>query len=205
MKTVLPIALATSIVRVPASHCADLSHYDGKVDFGAMQTEGGALAVIWKCTQGDTYRDPTYLPAQTRARATGLKWGGYLYLNVSTPPAPQVENFLAAAHLTAGDIQPIIDAEAPGLTCDAVFAALDDLAGRGYRPIVYSSLSFWNDVLHADTQYPLWLAAYREVLPDLPLSVDLFGWQHTDKGIFPGVSVPCDVSYLYGNLSEYLI
>jgi len=183
-----------NILRFP-----DLSHYEPDVQFHAM-IAGGVPAFITKATQGSSNTDPTYAHFSARGRSVGLIAGAYSYL-APGDPVPQIDHFLSVAGLQAGDLPPIIDAEATGLSKGQTFAALQQFESRGFRPILYCSLSFFKDVLGAPTDWPLWLAAYRPYLPPLPEGVTLFAWQHTDHGVCPGVAQPCDMNYFYGDLS----
>ena len=184
------------------AHFPDLSHYEPDVDFHEVQA-GGAPLVITKATQA-AFTDPTWADFAARIRSVGLVLGGFVY-EEAAPEAAQIAHYFSAAHLQVGDLQPVLDAEAAGLTLAETVAALEDMANRGYRPILYCSLAFWNDVLGGINDYWIWLAAYRDALPDLPADTKLFAWQHTDCATFPGVAKPCDASYLYAPLCGFLI
>lgn len=188
--------------RTPTAHFPDLSHYEPVVDFHKVTREGGAPLVITKCSQGATSVDPTYADFAKRIHSVGAILGAYHYLDPLPAPETQMAHFLATAKLQKGDLQPVIDAEAAGLTKETTFEALYSLEHRRYRPILYCSLAFWRDVLGSPVRWLLWLAAYRAALPALPDSVRLFAWQHTDCANFPGVAKPCDSSYLYVPLAR---
>ena len=182
---------------IATAHFPDISHFvdPSSVDFHAVAA-GGVPLVICKSSQGSHYTDPTYAGFASRIRSVPLILGAYCFLDVA-PEGPQVAHFMNVAHLQKGDLQPVIDAEAAGLSKAETFAAMADLEGRGYRPILYCNLSFFADVLGSPTKWWLWLAAYRATLPTLPAGVKLWAWQHNDAGICPGVARPCDMSYLY--------
>lgn len=182
---------------IPTAHFPDISHYTdpSDVDFHAVAA-GGVPLVITKATEGNAYVDPTYAAFAQRIRSVPLILGAYCFLDVA-PESPQISHFISVAHLRKGDLQPVIDAEAAGLGKMETFAAMADLEGRGYAPLLYCSLSFYNDVLGSPTRWWLWLAAYRATLPALPAGVRLFAWQHSSEGHCPGVARPCDMSYLY--------
>ena len=181
----------------PTAHFPDLSHYEPDVSFHDLATVGACPLVITKCSEGRTYVDPTYAGFAQRVRTVpGLIFGSYVFLDAGDP-SPQVAHYLSAAHLQPGDLQPVVDAEAAGLTQQQTFDALHQLEASGYRPILYASLSFFNDVLGSPNRWWLWLAAYRDTLPALPAGVKLFAWQHADNSVFPGVAKPVDGNYLY--------
>ena len=182
---------------VATAHFPDISHYTdpASIDFHAV-ANGGVPLVITKASQGSHYTDPTYAGFAQRIRSVPLILGAYCYLNVA-PEGPQVAHFIDVAHLQKGDLQPVIDAEEAGLGKDETFAAMEDLEGRGFSPILYASRSFFTDVLGSPTKWWLWMAAYRATLPTLPVGVRLFAWQHADAASCPGIAHPVDMSYLY--------
>lgn len=178
----------------------DVSHYEPKIQFGELKASG-VPCVITKATQGASNTDPTYADFIKRGRSVGLIMGAYTFLNPSDP-APQIEHFLATAKLQPGDLQPIVDAEATGLSRAQTVAAMRALEAKKYHPILYCSLAYFLNVLEAPDNWPLWLAAYRSVLPPLPKGVTLFAWQNTDSAVFAGVGSPCDGNQFYGSLAD---
>jgi GH25 family lysozyme M1 (1,4-beta-N-acetylmuramidase) len=192
----------------PTAHFADVSHYDdAHLDLHAYAAHGAPLIVL-KATEGTHYTDPTFLSVLGRIRSVpGLIAASYVFEDAA-PAGAQIDHYLSVAHLRSGDLQPIIDAEALGLTRAEVYAAIADLRARGYDPLTYCDLSFFRDTLGSPTDITLWLADYTGSLPDLPDGVKLFAWQHTDRGVCPGVGNPSDMSYLYvptDKLSDYCI
>ena len=177
----------------------DVSHYEAVDSFHEVAAIG-CPAVILKASQGTHNVDPTYEDDYARAKQSGLVVGAYHYLEAGDVPV-QIAHFLATAHLVPGDLRPIVDAEAPGLGRADTEQALDLLATRGLRPILYASASFWRDVLGSPTDHALWLAAYRPTMPALPTGVTLFAWQFTDRGVVKGIPSPCDCSHFYGDLA----
>jgi lysozyme len=184
----------------------DLSHWDRLTPDAFHQFKANNFpCVILKATQGNTNTDPTYTDYAHRTRTVGLLLGAYVFL---TPGAagPQIVHYESIAHLQPGDIQPIVDAEAAGLTKATTFAAMADLEAHGYKPILYASYAFWHDVLGAPTKWPLWLAAYRAVMPALPKAVTLFAWQYSESASCPGVVGNCDMNKFYAkDFSQFLI
>ena len=191
------------IVRIPLTHGPDVSHYEPVIDFHAIKG-AGMDRVICKATEGSAYTDPTYSGFADRCRSVGLAVFAYAFLDPGNALA-QTAHYCDVTHLQPGDGQPIVDAERQGLDRATTFLALHDLERRGFQPILYASLSFWEEVLLSPNRWALWLAAYRPNLPTLPDSVTLFGWQHTDIGICPGIAHPVDMSYFYGDLETFLI
>ena len=189
---------------VPIAHFPDISHFEPVEDFHAI-AGGGCPLVVCKATEGLGYTDPTYAPFAARIRSVpGIVLGAYVFLD-PIPAGGQVSHFLNVSHLQSGDLMPIIDAEALGLSAQETNDAVDGLVSQGYDPILYCNLDFLTNTLGGKTDCPVWLAAYRDTLPTLPAGIHLIAWQHTDHGVCPGVGQPCDMSYLYVDLKDYLI
>lgn len=178
----------------------DISHFSADVQFHDIKNAGCPL-VITKCTEGAHYVDSTYQDFSQRIRSVGLLLGAFLYEDAA-PEGPQVAHFFNTAHLQSGDIQPILDAEAAGLTKAETEGALEDLERRGYEPILYCNVSFYRDVLGSPTRWTLWIAGYNTALPTLPVGITLFAWQYSESGKCPGVSGPCDMNRLYIPLAQ---
>lgn len=178
----------------------DISHYENVQSFHDI-ANAGCPAVIMKCTEGTGYTDPTYADYKARTKACGMVAGAYVFLDPAQA-TPQVQHFLSAAHLSSGDLQPIVDAEKLGLTKGEFTAAMYDLEGRAYKPICYANYYFWRDTLGSPSRWPLWLAGYTQTMHTLAKNVRLFAWQFTDKGQVPGITNPVDCSHFYGTVSD---
>jgi GH25 family lysozyme M1 (1,4-beta-N-acetylmuramidase) len=192
----------------PTGHFADVSHYDdANLDLHAYVNVGGCKLIILKASEGN-WADPTFARMSAQVRSMpGLTLGTYVYED-DAPEAGQIGAYLSTAHLQSGDLQPVVDAEALGLTRAETFAALEDLEHRGYAPILYCNKYFFVSVLGSPTRWRLWLADYTGALPALPDGVSLFAWQHTQNNSCPGIPAPCDMSYLFapsGDITPFLI
>jgi GH25 family lysozyme M1 (1,4-beta-N-acetylmuramidase) len=176
----------------------DLSHYTQGVDFHAMKA-GGVPCFITKASQGASNTDPTYADFHARGRSVGLIVGAYTFINPGDEQGT-VDHFLATAKLQSGDLQPIVDAEAAGLSRAQTVQAMRALEARKYHPILYCSISFFTDVLAAPDNWPVWVAAYRAHEPQLPSGVTRFAWQYSDHGVCPGVANPCDMNQFDGDI-----
>ena len=78
---------------------ADLSHHvweaHGQLDF-AKAKAAGIVGVIFKVTEGSTWRDDTYEKSRKLAQAAGLLWGAFHYGTAANVDA-QVKSFLKYA------------------------------------------------------------------------------------------------------------
>jgi lysozyme len=73
----------------------DLSHWDPAYDYAAVKADG-IVGVIYKATEGQSYRDSTYVEQRQEAKAVGLKWGAYHFADGSDASG-QVRNFMSFA------------------------------------------------------------------------------------------------------------
>jgi lysozyme len=73
----------------------DLSHHNLVNGFDIIRG-AGIVGIIFKCTQGTTYTDPTYAPRVAAARKAGLLTGAY-HFNTGDAAKAQLEHFLKRA------------------------------------------------------------------------------------------------------------
>jgi lysozyme len=175
----------------------DLSHWNTVTDWAAVK-KSGVVGVVHKFSQGQSYRDPQYIPRRQPALAAGLLWGRYHFAD-STDVVGQVTNFLAGwepHELLALDWE---DNSGDKLTLDQAeqFIELVTLQ-TGVVPVLYSG----NTVKEAVKGQPrpilnkcrLWLPHYAEAYA-CPPGWDLpWIWQHTDKGAVPGIKGDVDAN-----------
>lgn len=179
----------------------DLSHYDPANNYAAVR-RAGVVGVIYKCTQGTSYQDGTYLGQRNAALKVGLKWGAYHFADASDPLA-QAANFLNTSKLD-GDSLFCLDLEENGDStisegqAESLVNALEAGLGRPNECVIYSGnlikewlgneqSSFWG-------ARRLWLAQYGST-PEVQPSWEKFWlWQYTDgtEGPEPHTIDGCD-------------
>lgn len=159
----------------------------------------GCEALICKATEGSSFRDATYPRHRAVALQAEIPFGAYLFLHTDSPGS-EAGYFLDYAQPRPGDIQPIIDAEPPGVFANRAGAARVDgcaayLEARGYKPILYASAYFWRELVSLrpslrrlrvwEADYPgrydrwwPWLAAKRIRLGG---GANVVLWQWTDR------------------------
>lgn len=190
----------------------DLSNNNGQpIDYKKIKKAGYSW-VIYKCSEGGDWGDPTFDKAEVAAiRAAGLKVGVYHFLRPKPgrTGATEMRFFWKRARAMGygkkGDIAPVIDIEATQLSKGDTYRYLKSAVTElerlsGTKPIIYTGRWFWDP--NVTTQgsawgCPLWLAAYVDN-PDryVPESWHSWTiWQYTDKAKVPGVpSAHCDAN-----------
>lgn len=203
---------ATALV-APAANAAgfygqDVSAWQSDIDWDTQVSLGSRFAYV-KATEGRTYRSPAFSKQYIDAGNAGLARGGYHFARPdSGGPEEQVEFFLSNGGGWTDDgitLPGMVDLEAYsglprdyGLTQPEMrdwiygFSAAY-LAEVGRRPVVYTGVNWWNDVVGDWTPVnsPLFVASYRDdpptTLPGRWWAWEL--WQYSDSGPFAGDSV----------------
>jgi lysozyme len=190
-------------------HGIDVSSYQGRIDWKTVAEHEVRFAFI-KASEGVTLRDSRFRRNWKEARAAGIYRGAYHYFQPNYDGAKQANLFTRTVPLTAGDLPPVLDVEAPEFHDVAVMrrgvATWLRLVERHYgvRPILYSNYSFYKRHLagHFD-DYPLWLAHYEVETPSLPRNKWII-WQHSDEAYVPGIRGTVDFNVFQGNFDNLL-
>jgi lysozyme len=168
----------------------DLSHYEWPADLNAL-VDAGCVGVIWKCSQGTGYQDPTYNAARAAAYAAGLLWGLYHFADSSDVDG-QVNNFLSYGLPTSTDLISL-DFEDNGSAsmsladAEAWIQKVEDNLGRPNECVLYSGNRIKETLGNKPSAFwsarRLWLAQYTSSQPDVPAawkSKNYWIWQFTD-------------------------
>jgi lysozyme len=193
----------------------DLSHWDPADDYQEV-LNAGIVACIYKATEGQNYRDPTYVDQQHAAKAVGLRWGAYHFADASDVDG-QVENFMSFACPDEDEVF-CLDWEDYGSNTMSVAQAKDWISkveAQLHRPgqcVIYSGntakeLIDGNDPFFGSRR--LWLAQYSSS-PVVQESWQTY-WlhQYTDGNYGPsphsiaGIG-PCDINSYDGSAAELL-
>lgn len=210
-------ALAAPAANAHGIYGQDVSGWQGEVDWAAQAALGSRFAYV-KATEGRSYRAPSFDHQYRGAGAAGLVRGGYHFARPdSGGPEEQVDFFLnnGGGWTADGTTLPgMVDLEGyHGLPRDYGYSRQEMrewimgfsnryLAQVGRRPVLYTNLHWWNDVVGDWTPVnsPLFLASYRADRPTT-LPGRWWGWelwQYSDSGPFAG-----DSTLWYGSESRF--
>lgn len=185
---------------------ADVSHYQGAIDFGAMKANGANFVYI-KATEGTTYQDPKFSDDYGGATSAGLLRGGYHFARPdSSDGASQANYFLAHGGGWSSDgitLPGALDLEnvagvdyCYGLSTASMSAWIHAFSdtyhnATGVYPVLYTRANWWNQCTGSDSSFaatnPLWLASYNSTPGALPAGWGYYTfWQFADSGTFPG-------------------
>lgn len=187
----------------------DVSHWQGAIDWDAVEDDGVEFAFI-KATEGGDYTDPRFAANWAGARQAGVVRGAYHFFRPQTDAMAQVAHFLRTVQLAPGDLPPVLDVEVTDGRSAAQIAAgvrtwlqeVERVTGR--RPILYTRASFWTGQMGGGFGgYPLWVAHYGVSSPNIPAEWSGWTfWQHSDAGRVDGISGDVDLNWFNGDRAE---
>lgn len=170
----------------------DMSHYDMPVDYPQIKAAGIA-GIIYKCSQGTSYVDPTYTEQRSAALGMGFLWGAF-HFGDNTNVAAQVNNFLSHAQLTPKDLFCLDYEDYPEsqMTIQQTIDWTTQVEGHLGRPtqgIIYSGDTIKDTIRTQDYAFwgarRLWLAQYGPS-PSFPQPwSSAWLWQYTDGTVGP--------------------
>ena len=187
-------------------HGIDISHYQGQV-FWEVIGENSKMAYVYiKASEGGDRIDPRYERNIQLAHQYGLKVGSYHFFRPKTNLAKQLENFMTQCRPGDQDLIPMIDVETKsGLSSPEFRDSLTKfitLVEEAYKqkPLIYTFTNFYNAHMQgAIDGYPLMIAQYNAIEPELKDGRDITMWQYTGKGRINGINGFVDKSRFLKN------
>ena len=187
-------------------HGIDISHYQGQV-FWEVIGENSKMAYVYiKASEGGDRIDPRYERNIQLAHQYGLKVGSYHFFRPKTNLTKQLENFMTQCRPGDQDLIPMIDVETKsGLSTPEFRDSLTKfitLVEEAYKqkPLIYTFTNFYNAHMQgAIDGYPLMIAQYNAVEPELKDGRDITMWQYTRKGRINGINGFVDKSRFLKN------
>lgn len=207
----------------------DVASYQGRPNWNTVAGSGLVFAIT-KATQSTDYVNPTFGYNWSGIGATNLVRGAYHFGRPDLGNPEGEANFFLdtinrAGGLKVGDLL-ALDVEGDPLN-EGNLDRTDDLPGWclaflrhveskvGFKPLIYSNpsilTSYGFDRYSVLGNYGLWLAAYRDKMPDPPAPWNVVAfWQFSSDGNQAGVSGSVDLNLfngkadrvkLYGKLS----
>jgi len=190
----------------------DVSHHQGIINWPVV-AQSGIVFTYLKATEGRTVKDIRFKYNFDNAGINNILRGAYHFFHSNSDPEQQADNFIETV-TTIGDLPPVLDIEVNEncSTTELIFNVriwLEVVENRlNYRPIIYTSPSFWNDQMGGTTvfdNYNLWVAHYTtHSEPTLPLGFSTYKfWQYSEQGQVSGINGnSVDLDYFNGTLEE---
>jgi len=209
----------------------DVSNNNPPIDWLTVAKTKKVTFAFAKASEGVTYKDPDFATNWAGMKSAGIIRGAFHFFRPARPVDEQVENFLdMVGQLSNGDLPPVLDLEPYPDAVRAQWESIESVNERinkskqwlekveaklGKKPIIYTSASFWNELMNNTedlVEYPLWVANYK---PDYKTSkpavpANNWGgkgyafWQFTESDSVMGVSGRVDRNIFKGNLSKLL-
>lgn len=188
----------------------DVSHWQPNIDWKQVKDSNITFAYI-KASEGSNRIEPLAKSQAEGAKAAGLLIGYYHFATLNDPNVvgdadSEAQLFALRLHaLPQAELMPVLDIEtnksglSPALVQKWISEFLVKMAALGYpKVMLYSYTPFLDQFLppnHIFSQYPLWLAQYRNVAyPSLPHGWSSYTvWQYSNTGKVAGIGA-CDVN-----------
>jgi len=194
----------------------DISRYQGRVDFAAAAAAGTKFVFI-KATEGADYVDPNFSANWAAARAAGMPRGAYHFMAWCSLARDQAEWFKKNVPADPDALPPVLDLEWNHQSnCKVSHSRADILekvrlmlremeAHTGKMPIVYTDMSFHNEILAGEPfDNAFWLRSVAAE-PERRFDNRMWSfWQWTQTGTMPGVEGEVDRTAYYGDEGEWV-
>lgn len=165
-----------------------------------------------KCSQGNTWVDPTFLAHRDGARAQPFDLCVWYHFATPGNPVEQAQRFAQLVGPLRPNERLCLDLEDDKTGQPAVDLAWADnfyteLMGRvcsDRRPFIYTSARIWeqlgNPLWSLAAEIDLWAPRYSAREPRCPRPWKTWTiWQNSDREIVPGVDGPCDGNVFAGD------
>ena len=208
------LALAMTVLVLAAGGCRperhapstpydgiDISSHQAMIDWVHLSQDKYVKFVYIKATEGATYSSQHYGYNVQRAQRYNILVGSYHYFTTTATVARQFANFTELVPVGSQDLIPMIDVEQKGnwsrrQLCDSVakFAAMVE-RHYGVKPMIYSTMSFYNDNLSPTfNNYPLYIGRYSDEPPTIDWNGRATIWQYSQCGVVDGIDAYVDLS-----------
>ncbi|MEF3364927.1 GH25 family lysozyme [Methylocystis sp. 9N] len=200
-----------------AVHGIDVSKYQGDIDWQAVKESGVSFAFI-KATEGGDRTDSKFAYNWAAAKAAGVPRGAYHFVYWCRQPHEEIGNFASVVPNEPDALPPVLDVEATptSRSCKRTLyreealrdmkAMLEEMERRyGKKPIIYSSVDFYQAILHSDalSEYPIWVRSTK-YHPQVRYGDRKWTfWQYRSDGRVPGIVGAVDQNAFYGSSDEW--
>lgn len=212
-----PVRSATTGKNSHEVHGIDIAKYQGDIDWYAVKRSGIAFAFI-KATEGGDILDNRFHENWAGAKAAGVPRGAYHFNYWCTPMEKQFAWFKRHVPADKDAMPPVLDLEwnthsptcpkkVPRHIAQAEIRKFVRLAEAHYgkRPILYTDIRFYRDVLSdgSFSRYPLWVRATRRLPQDIYEGRRWAFWQYTGRGRVEGIRGKVDRNVFAGTKRQW--
>ena len=180
----------------------DVSDWQGYIDYSEVRNSGIEIVYI-KASQGNSIVDPYFRTNYDNAKANGLKIGLYHFLTARN--VAEAENqatyFASVISGTSPDCKLAMDFEIFGDLTNSQINEISFAFLRRVQELTGKEVIIYSDASNAENRfsqelantYPLWVAEYGVSTPQAGRWSTYEGFQYSDTGSVPGISVLTDL------------
>lgn len=198
-------------------HGIDVSKWQGPIDWAAVKSAGTKFAFI-KATEGADHLDERFHENWASAKAAGVPRGAYHFVFWCRPASEQAAWFVRNVPKDPDALPPVLDAEWNGhsrkcpqkisreLALEKIKIMLRAMeAHTGKRPIIYTDITFHEDVLVGELPgYKVWVRSVAADPAERYEDRRWAFWQYTTTGRVPGIKGDVDRNAFHGTHKEWL-
>jgi lysozyme len=198
-------------------HGIDISRWQGNIDWHTVRRSDAVHFAFIKATEGGDHVDPLFFQNWEGAKRAGVPRGAYHFVYWCRPAHEQMLWFRRVVPNDPTSLPPVLDLEwnnhsktcpngASKETARAMTAVMlrEMEAHTGKRPIIYTDMNFYNDVLKGHFRdYHFWPRSVpRHPAPRFTDRNWTF-WQYTAKGRVPGIGEEVDRNAFNGSRRQW--
>jgi lysozyme len=205
----------TTAKRMPVQGI-DVSKYQHEIDWREVKKAGTRFAFI-KATEGGDLLDSRFRDNWDGAREAGVPRGAYHFVFWCRPAKDQVRWFIRNVPKEADALPPVLDVEwshktsCRRPTAEKARAKMREMlrafeAHYGRKPIIYTDITFHEDVLEGTKEfddYPFWVRSVADKPAERYGARQWEFWQFTATGKVPGVPGDVDRNAFYGSEKQF--
>ncbi len=190
-------------------HGIDVSHHQKHIEWDSVAAQNNIQFAFVKATEGFTFQDSLFCYNWSQIEKVGLLRGAYHFYRPNMSPILQAINFTSLVNLSVGDLPPVLDFEVVGNQTHANLirdlqtwlTIVEDY--YDIRPIIYTNQKMYHKYIkgHFDN-YPLWIARYNTIEPEMSFQQDWTFWQYGNRGRINGIQGDVDFNVFQGNLED---
>jgi lysozyme len=187
----------------------DISKYQRYIGWDLVAAQGFDFAFV-KASEGANLTDTHFSQNWSSIKQVGMRRGAYHFFRPNISALAQAKNYMDKVPLEAGDLPPVLDVEEDdGASKEIIVSRMQawlDIVEKRYKvkPIIYTNLKFYyNYVVGNFDQYPLWIAKYSSVRPQLVNDKQFKIWQYGHKGKVEGIEGNVDLNVFLGDAEAF--
>lgn len=198
---------------------ADLSKYNGDVDFHALKESGIEFVMLRLGSRGygsgQIMLDEKFEEYMNKASEAGLEIGVYFFSQaITAEEAVEESNFIIQtlterniAYPVAFDMEYVqndkarVEILSKEEKTAVARAFLENIKAAGYKPMIYGTKEWLIKEINLTklTDYDIWLSQQKDI-PDYPYKFQM--WQYTTEGDIPGVEGDVDLNICFVDYGE---